>query len=130
MTKFQNYIGQPESAEIDYEDLKEDLLNEYYPESELSEDEAYQLAGKVDKKMHRNKNKLNFLNHIKALRNYLFDKNVKWYRKSVVIAALLYFITPIDSLPDFTPLVGFLDDLGVIAWTIKFLGDEIRNYYS
>jgi uncharacterized membrane protein YkvA (DUF1232 family) len=59
----------------------------------------------------------------------MLDRNVKWIRKSVVIAALIYLITPVDAMPDITPLIGFLDDIGVIAWTIRFLGSEIKKYY-
>lgn len=108
-----------------------DLLEEYYTENELSELETHVLAGRVNKKIADNKKWLNLdiLRHFKALRSYLFDKDVKWYRKSIVVAALIYFITPIDSIPDFVPFFGFLDDVGVIAWTVRYLGEEIKSYY-
>ncbi|MEX2595598.1 MAG: YkvA family protein [Salibacteraceae bacterium] len=32
-----------------------------------------------------------------------------------IIAALLYFISPIDVLPDFVPIVGFIDDVFIIG---------------
>lgn len=105
------------------------LMGEYYDQDELTEDDITGLGSELDKKIENSKSRISFLNHIRALRNYLFDKDVKWYRKSVVVAALIYFISPIDSIPDFSPFIGFLDDLGVIAWTIKFLGDEIKGYY-
>lgn len=60
----------------------------------------------------------------------MLDGNVKWYKKSVVVAALIYFITPIDSIPDFVPFLGCLDDIGVIAWTVRFLGSELSDYLS
>ncbi|MED5492864.1 MAG: YkvA family protein [Pseudomonadota bacterium] len=31
------------------------------------------------------------------------------------LSVLAYFIAPLDAIPDFTPLVGFTDDLGVFA---------------
>lgn len=31
------------------------------------------------------------------------------------LCALAYFITPLDAIPDLTPLVGFSDDLGALA---------------
>lgn len=108
-----------------------ELLDEYYAGEELSELETEVLAGKVEDKITQNKSRImSFLSHIKALRDYLFDKNVKWYRKSVVAAALIYFITPIDSIPDFSPFVGFLDDLGVIAAVVKYMGNELKKYYN
>jgi uncharacterized membrane protein YkvA (DUF1232 family) len=108
-----------------------ELLEEYYSGEELSELETQVLAGNVEDKISKNKGRvMGFIKHLKALSNYMFDKDVKWYRKSFVAAALIYFVTPIDAVPDFSPLVGFLDDLGVIAATIKFLGSELRGYYD
>ena len=37
------------------------------------------------------------------------------WAKTVIIGALGYFISPIDVIPDPTPVVGFADDLGVLA---------------
>jgi uncharacterized membrane protein YkvA (DUF1232 family) len=108
-----------------------DILEEYYTGEELSELETHVLAGRVENKIADNKKWLNrgIIKHLKALKRYLFDDRVKWYRKSIVVAALIYFVMPIDSMPDFIPFAGFLDDIGVIGWTIKFLSDEIKNYY-
>jgi len=112
-------------------EYKENILQDYYTEKPLSTSEAEELAENLEKKIKANKKSVfKILNHLKALKNYMLDKDIKWYRKSVVVAALLYFIAPVDAMPDFAPFVGFLDDIGVIAWTIKFLGDEIRSYYS
>jgi uncharacterized membrane protein YkvA (DUF1232 family) len=109
----------------------EDMPQDYYREKPLTGSEAEELAENLEKKIKANKNSVfKILNHLKALKNYMLDKDIKWYRKSVVVAALVYFIAPVDAMPDFAPFVGFLDDIGVIAWTIKFLGDEIRSYYS
>ncbi|MGA2668493.1 MAG: YkvA family protein [Ignavibacteria bacterium] len=107
------------------------FIEDYLPQEELSELETQVLAESVDRKLEKNRIKLQpgIIKHLIALRKYLFDKNVKWYRKSVVVAALIYFITPVDAIPDFVPFFGYLDDIGVIAWTINFLGKEIKNYY-
>lgn len=36
------------------------------------------------------------------------------WAKTVILGALGYFIAPIDIIPDVTPAVGFVDDLGVL----------------
>lgn len=41
----------------------------------------------------------------------------KW-AKAVIIPALGYFIFPLDIIPDFTPVVGYADDLGVLALAV------------
>jgi len=81
-------------------------------------------------KVERSGSKIRFANDVKALYRYMRDKSVPWYRKTIVVTALIYFISPIDAIPDFTPFFGFLDDLGVILTAIKFLGSEIVPYYD
>ncbi len=41
--------------------------------------------------------------------------------KALVVAALLYLISPIDVVPDFIPFAGWLDDLGVAAMVVNFV---------
>ncbi len=74
--------------------------------------------------------KISFAKDLRALYRYLMDPNVAWYRKSIVVGALIYFIVPIDLVPDIAPLVGYLDDLGVITAVIKYLGHELVPYYD
>ena len=106
-------------------------LEEYYPKRPLSDEETTQLNKNVGRKILSSKRSIfKVISHLKALRRYMMDSDVKWYRKSIVVAALVYFVTPIDAMPDFAPFVGYLDDIGVIAWTIKFLGSEITSYYD
>jgi uncharacterized membrane protein YkvA (DUF1232 family) len=81
-------------------------------------------------KLERVGKKINFARDVKALYKYMSDKYVPWYRKSIVVGALIYFISPIDTIPDLAPLVGYLDDLGVITAVLKFLGSELIQYYE
>ncbi|MCR5313382.1 MAG: DUF1232 domain-containing protein [Bacteroidaceae bacterium] len=45
----------------------------------------------------------------------------------LVVAALIYLVTPTDVIPDFLP-VGFVDDVSVIGWVITQVSDEIKHY--
>ena len=45
----------------------------------------------------------------------MLDTKTPVWAKITIIAALAYFIIPIDAIPDFTPVVGFADDAGAIA---------------
>ncbi len=73
--------------------------------------------------------KISFARDIRAVYIYITDGRVSWYRKTIVVSALVYFITPIDAIPDISPLIGYLDDLGVITALLKYLGSEIISYY-
>lgn len=45
-----------------------------------------------------------------------------------IIAALIYVATPTDALPDPIPVVGWLDDAGVLALTYTLVHDDIADY--
>ena len=45
-----------------------------------------------------------------------------------LLFGLVYFLTPLDVIPDFIPLVGFSDDLSVIYFIIKNLRKDIAAF--
>lgn len=47
---------------------------------------------------------------------------------SVFIGAVIYFITPLDAIPDFIPVTGWLDDGAVIAYVIKNSLHTLNRY--
>ncbi|HMN24124.1 MAG: DUF1232 domain-containing protein [Ignavibacteriaceae bacterium] len=81
-------------------------------------------------KVERIGKKISFAKDIMALYSYMKDPFVSWHRKAIVVMGLVYFISPIDTIPDIAPLIGYLDDLGVVAAVVKFLGSELIPYYD
>ena len=45
----------------------------------------------------------------------------KWKRATIALLAFLYIMSPLDLIPDVIPVIGWLDDLGVLAWAAKQL---------
>lgn len=45
-----------------------------------------------------------------------------------IVGALIYFLSPVDLIPDVIPGVGILDDAAVIAFALKFVHDDIKDY--
>ncbi|MCW2880356.1 MAG: hypothetical protein JWQ95_4456 [Sphaerisporangium sp.] len=41
---------------------------------------------------------------------------------------ILYIVSPIDAIPDFLPLIGVTDDLGVFVWLMTSLLGESGRY--
>jgi uncharacterized membrane protein YkvA (DUF1232 family) len=42
------------------------------------------------------------------------DQRVKWYAKVLAAAVATYALSPIDLIPDFIPVLGYLDDLLIV----------------
>ena len=39
------------------------------------------------------------------------DKRTPWYAKVLIVIILAYALSPIDLIPDFIPVLGYLDDI-------------------
>ena len=54
----------------------------------------------------------------------------KWARR-VIWGALLYFVVPLDAIPDVVPIIGFSDDLGILAAALAtvaiYINDDIKS---
>ncbi len=80
------------------------------------------MAGARDDKLREGPNFL-----LKAL-GYFRDPKVALWRKLMGIGAAAYVLSPIDLVPDGLPLVGWLDDLGVLSALALFWVREIRRH--
>jgi uncharacterized membrane protein YkvA (DUF1232 family) len=49
------------------------------------------------------------------------DPRVPWYAKAVAVAVAAYALSPIDLIPDFIPVVGYLDDLIIVPLGIALV---------
>lgn len=53
------------------------------------------------------------------------------WAKTTIIGSLAYFISPLDAIPDLTPVVGYTDDLGALALAITavamFIDEEVKQ---
>lgn len=88
----------------------------------------------MDEKLRKVKSSSNvivkFLKRAKLLYDMLFDKDYKieWSTKATIGTALLYFISPLDILPDFIPGIGLIDDAFMMVIVYNTLENEIRKY--
>jgi uncharacterized membrane protein YkvA (DUF1232 family) len=49
------------------------------------------------------------------------DPRVPWYAKLVAVSIVAYALSPIDLIPDFIPILGYLDDLILVPLGISLL---------
>ncbi|ELR73122.1 hypothetical protein C900_05757 [Fulvivirga imtechensis AK7] len=64
---------------------------------------------------------------VKAYKNGEY-RGVQIQNILLLVAALLYFVTPIDLIPDFIPITGFVDDFAVVVWVYSRLQEEIDKF--
>lgn len=89
----------------------------------------------LNEKIEKSKEKLSeSLNDIYTLMRLLAAYGTGEYREIafksmvVIVAALIYFLSPLDVIPDFVATVGFLDDLSILAYVFKTFKDEINRF--
>lgn len=46
----------------------------------------------------------------------------------IAVAAVLYFVTPFDLIPDMIPMMGFADDIGVAALSIRLIHEDLMQF--
>ena len=74
------------------------------------------------------------IENFKLLWNLLKDyyngtyRNVPWKFIAAIGFAVAYLISPIDVIPDFIPLVGYVDDAAVFGLVVKSFMSEIEEY--
>ena len=46
----------------------------------------------------------------------------------LILAALIYLVSPADIIPDFIPLAGLIDDASIVAWVFNEVKEELDKY--
>ena len=61
------------------------------------------------------------------------DPRVPWYARIFAVCVVGYAFSPIDLIPDFIPIIGYLDDLILIplgiALVLKMIPKEVMDEY-
>ncbi len=59
------------------------------------------------------------------------DPRTPWFAKGLILLVVAYALSPIDLIPDFVPVLGYLDDLvivpGGIALALKLIPHEVME---
>lgn len=55
-------------------------------------------------------------------------KDVSFTTMITILGGIIYFLSPIDIIPDFIPIIGYLDDLYILSTVIDRVKEEIEKY--
>lgn len=53
-------------------------------------------------------------------------KETPAWARNIILGAIGYFLAPIDSIPDLTPILGFTDDLGVLSFGLVTIASYVN----
>lgn len=55
-------------------------------------------------------------------------KGLPWKSILSIVAVLIYFVSPIDLIPDFLPIIGITDDVALVVWLVKTFSGDIQKF--
>jgi uncharacterized membrane protein YkvA (DUF1232 family) len=67
------------------------------------------------------------IGRFQALVRYYKDPEASVLGKLVIFVALFYAVWPVDLIPD-VPVIGWLDDIGVMGLAMAWLGRVVSRY--
>lgn len=90
--------------------------------------------GKIDLKRFKEKMKALIAHYKQELTSLVYaigHPNTPWYAKVMALIVVGYAFSPIDLIPDFIPVLGYLDDMVLlplgIALTIKWIPKPVMD---
>ncbi|MBF0312843.1 MAG: DUF1232 domain-containing protein [Oligoflexia bacterium] len=63
----------------------------------------------------------------KFIKDVAADTRIPQRDKSVIVALLVYLVTPVDLIPDWIPIFGLLDDVVALALILDYLFNVLDN---
>ena len=78
-------------------------------------------------KVRRNAGKVPFIRDAIAAYYCIKDDATPLWVKTVLVGALVYFISPVDAIPDVIVGLGYIDDAGVVAAAVAAVGSHLNE---
>lgn len=125
----------------DFSEEKKKMAEEKFQESmnNVGKDEAEEAAETGREKLKKLADKIpgalsEVWENLKLMVNLIADyvkgdyKDVSWRIVTAIVAAVLYFVSPVDVIPDFIPILGYIDDAFVLGLAVKLVEDDLMKY--
>jgi uncharacterized membrane protein YkvA (DUF1232 family) len=72
--------------------------------------------------------KIRKIGRARALVRYFRDRDASIIGKLFVLTAVVYVISPVDLIPDAFPVIGWLDDMGVMSLAVACMWKVVGRY--
>lgn len=95
-------------------------------EPDKQEEREHEVRAKFWPKMKRVMSKVPFARDAVAAYYCATDRNTPFRAKGVLLAALGYFIMPMDVVPDMFAVIGFTDDIAVLTAALAMVRAHIK----
>ena len=120
--------GMNSSQDRDYEQAKEKA-------EELEGTQVLDALTEANEKAQKNRGKIqNILDDLMTLMRLVKAywtgdyRQIPWTALISITGAVLYFLNPVDAIPDFIAGVGYVDDASVIGIVLSSFGHEIEEF--
>lgn len=100
-----------DSAQYDVEGDVEEVKKAFWPK-------VAEVAGRVP-----------FVPDAVAMYYALLDLETPFWVKGVIASTLLYFIAPLDTVPDFLAAAGYADDATLLFMTARLLHEFVKPHH-
>lgn len=115
---------------------QKDIDEKFETFNSYTEDDAQKVMNNQEKieKIASNDTLHKYLADIKLYFQMLGDVFTGKYKKvpvgtiAAIVGTLLYVLSPIDIIPDFIPVVGYLDDAAMLALCMNFTRFDVEEY--
>lgn len=57
-------------------------------------------------------------------------RDISWKSMLIVLAAIIYFLNPIDLIPDLIPGLGLTDDFSILLWVYGTVSLEVDKFLA
>lgn len=66
--------------------------------------------------------------NVSQVGTYVRSPRVARWKKVLGVLAVVYAVLPVDLVPDVVPILGWLDDLGVLAVAFGFIARDMAKH--
>lgn len=124
-----------------FEDIDEDKAREFYEKSRSEAEDILKDEDKMERFLQKLEKKLktvpvagNALVYVPIMMSLVRSYVKKEYTEPpvasmiAIVVALIYFLSPVDLIPDTIPGVGYIDDALVIAGCLALVRTDLEDY--